>query len=157
MKQGSSSRGSFLADRVPLRQGTRVGAASAPRTDPVRRGASNKTAFRRGAGRSCPTREGWRGSKIGCLKDISSFFGIFPMAAPYRLRYEGTGYGLPPRSTNSGPARRGDSIRTTRPRMSASEGIQRGESNEPVADGGIVAPNLFHRGRMGPSDNFWRD
>jgi hypothetical protein len=42
-----------------------------------------------------------------------------------------------PRSFHSGPVRRGAADRTTRPGMSSRDGELKGESNEPVANGGI--------------------
>ena len=42
-----------------------------------------------------------------------------------------------PRSFHSGPVRRGAADRTTRPGMSLRDGELKGESNEPVANGGI--------------------
>ena len=42
-----------------------------------------------------------------------------------------------PRSFYSGPARRGESDRTTRPIMSSTEGELKRESNENMAEGGI--------------------
>ncbi len=90
----------------------------------------------RGAGRSCPTREGWRRSEIGCLKDNSSFFGAFPTAAPDRLRHKGykiwiaaSEYQLRPGATG-----RFKQDRKTLHGTAAQRGAYK-----PVANGGIVA------------------
>ena len=122
--------------------------ATVPNTGPVRRGASKRNAFRRGVGRSCPTMKGWRRSMISCLKDNNSHFVAFPTAAPDRLRYEGTGFGLPPLSTNSRPVRRGDSNRNTIQGTSALEGTQLGEQRASGRRRHRGSKTL-HRGRLG--------
>ena len=86
-------------------------------------------------------------SRRGC-RGLHLHNGAFPTAAPYPLRQRGTGSREPPRSTNSGPVRRGDSDRTTRQGTSASEGIQLGgqRSNGRRRHRGSKP---LHRGRMG--------
>ncbi len=52
-----------------------------------------------------------------------------------------------PRSFHSGPVRRGEADKTTRPRMSLREDKLKGESNESVAEGDIGLQTSARRGR----------
>ena len=86
-------------------------------------------------------------SRQGC-RGLYLHNGAFPTAATDLLRHKGTGYGLPPRSTNSGPVRRGDSKKTITQGTSALEGIQLGGQR----DSGRRRHRGYkplHRGRLG--------